>query len=212
MVDHPLWYLKQIDLFNGISDEEIMSIAERVEERQCLKNDFIYTPVDAIDSVCVLKKGEVTLYYKHYGKKLIIDVLKPGSIFGCFSNTSQGNEHFAEVTEPAYVCIFKVNDFLNIVRQKPELMMRVLEVMSIRLSDYEKRLKDGLFDAKEKIMHYLERRYRKQQGLLGRLVPYRRLTHEQIAEHTGLSRETVTRGLSALKKQGLVSSQNTIVT
>ena len=72
-----VWYLKQIDLFEGITDEEIMAIAKTVVERSCTKKELLYTPFETTDSICMLKKGEVTLYHSHYGKKIIIDTLKP---------------------------------------------------------------------------------------------------------------------------------------
>jgi len=51
-----LWYLKQIDLLVGISDEEIMSIANKVEERKCAKKELIYSPEETGDMIYVLKK------------------------------------------------------------------------------------------------------------------------------------------------------------
>ena len=63
-----VWYLKQIDLFAGIPDEEIMQIAQKVVEKKCRKKELLYTPFDSNDSICMLKKGEVTLYHSHYGK------------------------------------------------------------------------------------------------------------------------------------------------
>ncbi|MBL4694107.1 Crp/Fnr family transcriptional regulator [Candidatus Gracilibacteria bacterium] len=200
------WYLQQIDLFEGIPDEEIMRIAEKMEERRCTKKELIYTPFEANDSVCVLKKGEVTLYYSHNGKKLIIDVLKPGSIFGNIAFNDKNSDHFAEVTEDAYICFFSVEDFMKIIQAKPELMMRFLKIMSERISDYEKRIKSGLFDAKEKIIQHLEIIKEKgNKGILTKLIGgKKRITHERLAQFTGLSRETVTRAINDLKKEGRI--------
>lgn len=202
-----LWYLKQVDLFAGMSDEEVMKLAGKVIERECSLKELIYTPFDDSDSVCILKKGEVTLYYSHYGKKLIIDVLKPGSIFGNIGFKEGPHTHFAEVTAEAYVCILKVKDFMKVIQAKPELMIRLIRVMSDQLADYESKIKSGLFDAKEKILHYLEMSDRKRNtSLLNKLFGVRtRVTHERIAQHTGLSRETVTRAIRDLNKEGVIT-------
>ncbi|MDA1061003.1 MAG: Crp/Fnr family transcriptional regulator [bacterium] len=203
MTNNKAWYLQQIDLFQGISDEEVMKIANKVVEKKCSKKELLYTPFDSNDSICVLKKGEVTLYYSHYGKKLIIDVLKPGSIFGSIDFKEGTNDHFAEVTEDAYICFFTIEDFQKIIQAKPELMIRFLKIMSDRLSDYEQRIKSGIFDAKEKILHHLELIEKNRNSFLGKLKKTK-ITHEKLAAHTGLSRETVTRAITALKKEGRI--------
>lgn len=201
-----VWYLQQIDLFQGISDEEIMQIADQVIEKKCAKKEMLYTPFDEQDSIWVLKKGEVTLYHSHYGKKLIIDTLKPGSIFGNINFEEGSADHFAEVTEDAYMCIFSKEDFMKVIQAKPDLMIKLIKLMSGRLSEYEKRIKNGLYDAKEKIIHHLEiESDRNSNGLFAKLKK-KNFTHEKIAEHIGLSRETVTRAINDLKKEGKIKA------
>lgn len=198
------WYLQQVNLFAGIPDEEIMAIASKMTERKCVKKEIIYTPEDISDSICVLKKGEVTLYNSHRGKRLIIDVLKPGSIFGNITFQDEKNTHFAEATEDTYICIFPVSDFMKILQTKPELMMRFLNIMSDKIRSYEGRLKSGLYDAKEKIMHQLKLMEKENNSLLNKIFGKKsRITHERLAQLTGLSRETVTRALKDLKKEGI---------
>jgi CRP/FNR family transcriptional regulator len=199
------WYLQQINLFKGISDAQIMQIANKVLERKCRKKELIYSPEDNHDHICVLKKGEVTLYHHHYGKKLIIETLKPGSIFGNLNFQDSGSDHFAEATEDAFICCFTKEDFLSIIRAKPEIMIRLITLMSDRINKYEKRIKNGLFDAKEKIIHHIET-LNERKGILAKLSRKKALTHEKIAEHVGLSRETVTRAIKALKKEGKIAS------
>jgi CRP-like cAMP-binding protein len=201
-----VWYLKQIDLFHGISDEEIMQIAQKVVEKKCTKKELLYTPFDTSDSICMLKKGEVTLYHSHYGKKIIIDVLKPGSIFGAIPFQENNSEHFAEVTEDAYICFFTSEDFMKVIEAKPRLMLKMLKVMSSKISEYENRMKTGLYDAKEKIIHHLEMMETKTQSLFARLIGSKSITHEKLSQLTGLSRETVTRAITALKKEGRINS------
>lgn len=204
MTNNKFWYLQQVDLFKGISDEEIMKIARNIVEKKCSKKEILYTPFDINNKILLLKKGEVTLYYLHHGKKLIMDVLKPGSIFGNISFEEKNHTHFAEVTEDAYLCMFEVGEFLKILQAKPEVMMRLFKEVSTRLTDYESRLKGGLFDAKEKIIHHLEL-LKSKKGFFSRLSSKKsRITHEKLAQLTGLSRETVTRGITALRKEGKI--------
>lgn len=205
MSEDKLWYVKQVDLFNGIKESEIMQIADKMVERKCSKKEILYTPFELTNSVYILKKGEVTLYNSHLGKRLIIDVLKPGSIFGNITFQPEKSTHFAEVTEDAYMCIFPMEDFMRIVAAKPNIMLNLLNIMSDRIRGYEKRMKSGLYDAKEKIIHQLQLIRDKKDNLIGRMIPKtRKITHEKLAQYTGLSRETVTRAITALRKEGLI--------
>lgn len=206
MTEDKLWYIKQINLFEGMERDDVMKIAKKMVERKCTKKEVLYTPFEVTNSIYILKKGEVTLYNSHHGKKLIIDVLKPGSVFGNIAFQAEKSTHFAEVTEDAYMCIIPVEDFMKVVQAKPELMLNLLNIMSNRIRDYETRMKSGLYDAKEKIIHHIELiKEKNERGFLNRLIGSKsRITHEKLSHHTGLSRETVTRAITALKKEGKI--------
>lgn len=206
MKERTVWYLNQVDLFKGIPDMEIMKIADKMVEKHCEKKELLYTPFEVAESIYVLKKGEVTLYHLHRGKKLILDVLKPGSIFGGFGSTDKTVSHYAEVTQPAYLCIFNVEDFMKILQSRPELMVRLLRIFAEKMSTYEDRLKSNVFDAKEKVLHQLKiLEKRRKMNVLTKLIGKdSKITHEKLSQFTGLTRETVTRAINDLKKEGKI--------
>ena len=40
--EHHHWFLQQIDIFKGISDDEILNISSKVTGKKCSKNEYIY--------------------------------------------------------------------------------------------------------------------------------------------------------------------------
>ena len=203
--ENKVWYLKQVNLFKGIPEEEVQKIASKMVEKKCSKKEVLYTPFDEDNTVFFLKKGEVTLYHLYRGKKLIMDTLKAGSIFGNIHFEAKKHNHYAEVTQDAYICAFELEEFMSILRHRPELMLKLLREMSERLRSYEDKIKGGLYDAKEKIIHELEMRECKSPSMLDKLFGKDcKITHEKLAQLTGLTRETVTRGITALKKEGRI--------
>ncbi len=202
---HPstVWYLKQVDLFSGITDSEMMKIANKAVEKKCLKKELLYTPFQTSDFICILKKGEVALYHDHEGKKYVIDVLYPGAIFGNISFAPKVNDHFAEVIQDAYICFIPISDFIKILQAKPEIMMKLLTIQTERLSSYEEKLKNQFLDARERVLRYLGTvNHQDHRGLLSEFFWKRtKLTHTRIAHETGLSRETVSRIMGELKKE-----------
>ncbi|PIR52423.1 hypothetical protein COU77_00500 [Candidatus Peregrinibacteria bacterium CG10_big_fil_rev_8_21_14_0_10_49_16] len=86
----------------------------------------------------------------------------------------------------------------------PEVLVRLLKKLSARLHDYEQKLRLDMSSAKEKVLGELKRYTKKKRNPFSMFktdAPLA-LTHEKIAELTGLNRVTVTRTLKLLKLQG----------
>jgi len=199
------WYITQLDVFDGISDMEIMQIAEKALEHRCDSHKQIYSPHDKNDQyVYMLKEGEVVLYHSQNGKRRIFDVLGPGSIFGNFIPASASSSHFAEALPGSRYCSLPVNDFQKVVSAHPEVLMRMLQKLSARLQDYEHKLRMDMGSATEKVLGELQRYQKKKRNPFSLLAkdPPLAMSHEKIAELTGLNRVTVTRSLKLLKMQG----------
>ncbi|MFT7183802.1 MAG: CRP-like cAMP-binding protein [Oceanicoccus sp.] len=199
--DNKLWYLKNLDIFEGIADEEIMQIAKKVRECQYSKDELIYSPDDFLECIYMVKRGEVRLYHSKNGKRTVFDVLGPGSVFGGIRLSSEKSTHFAETTHPTKVCIFSEEDFLGVLKAHPELMLRFIKKITGKIEDYESRLKQRGDSAEDLIMNELTRLQKSRSRSLFGIFKASNLyvTHEELAELTGLNRVTVTRSLKRLK-------------
>jgi CRP-like cAMP-binding protein len=200
--DNKLWYLKNLDIFEGVSDMEIMQIAKKVRECQYNKDELIYSPEDSLECIYMVKRGEVRLYHSKNGKRTVFDVLGPGSVFGGIRLSSEKSTHFAETTHPTKVCIFSESDFLEVLKVHPQLMLRFIEKITSKIEGYESRLKQRGDSAEDLIMNELRRLQKsRRRSLFGIFKASNvHLTHEELAELTGLNRVTVTRSLKRLKE------------
>ncbi len=206
----PLWYLKNIELFKGLSEEDMMELLEGMLHSQVEPKKFLYTPEDSVENVYILKEGEVTLYKSIDGKKIILDVLKPGAVFGNISfDPDSGEKHFAEVTQKAYICTLPHNFFLQIIQKRPDIALQALKVLSKRVSQYEMQIRTlSALQAKDRILATVHLLNEKEENSI--LPPIlrtaTRITHEKLGNMTGLTRETVTKQLSDLEKDGLLTT------
>ena len=195
------WYLKNVDLFQGLNEADLTEVASIVNTRTCRKKQLLYTPHDEPDEIYILKKGEITLYTSNNGNRLVLDVLGPNSIFGRLSPQAPIAGHFAEVTEEAYICVMPVQQFSGLIGKKPQILINLLNILAGQLNDCQSRLMTSHMSASEKVLACLKARESRGGSRLAEWFPHRRLTHARIAEQTGLSRETVSRTISRLRKE-----------
>lgn len=200
-------FIRNLDIYEGLTDEEIVCIAKHSRDEHVKRNMQVYSPHSDDQNIYVIKKGEVQLYHHKNGKKIVFDILTPGTVFGCFDPKEKRHSHFAECTRDSYLCITPVNEFSMLVSQRPEMMLRFMQRISSRLKDYENKLEASSGSAADKIMYEISRlKAKRSKNFFGKYLPIPlRITHEEIANLTGLNRVTVTRTLSELKKQKLIS-------
>jgi len=213
--EQKIWYLKQI--FHG-SDDLIRDI-ERVTHMQDMsKNQLIAGPEINCGKIFILKKGSVNVYQVYNGKKIILDTLAPGDIFGDIRNVGNQNAPsdncrempFVEAREDSIISIAQSRDIYRIMQKYPDVAISLLQNLSNQLLRAESKIQDlALRSVSERIVRELSRIAEKTgENLPDRYVIDHPITHEQLAMMVGATRETVTKALSSLRSRGLVNIQN----
>lgn len=109
-----LWYIQQLDLFKGMAKNNLHKIEALFYMKEYCKREVIFEPGDK-DKVFIVKTGQVELYQLNVqGKKVIIERLLPGSIFGDLGTGAQA-ETFVEATTDSYVCSLNKDKFFTFV-------------------------------------------------------------------------------------------------
>jgi CRP/FNR family transcriptional regulator, cyclic AMP receptor protein len=159
--------------------------------------------------VFVLCGGEVKLSISSSsGKTMSLKIAKAGEILGLMATMSGSSyEVTAETLHPCQVAFIRRDDFLRLVSKYPEAYLGVVKQLTSLYSGACEQLRTvGLSaSAPEKLARLLldwapETKDTKQ-GMPIKMP----LTHEEIAEFIGTTRETVTRTLSNFKSRQLVA-------
>jgi len=200
------WCLKQTDIFSEIPDEELKQLLSKSSDECFHSAETIYTPSDLQKKIFFVKSGEVTLFQTKGGKRVIIDIVGPGGLFGAFDPDALTLDHFAQATPGTRICGFITEDFLRILSAHPVAMLSTLKQLSRRITDYEQALVVSHGEAKERVLQALKRYTRKTKPwrLLKTNAQCARLTHEKLAQLAGLNRVTVTRVIQGLVKDGVI--------
>lgn len=166
--------------------------------------------------VFVLCAGEVKLSISSSaGKTLILRIAKPGEILGLMAvlaNTPY--EVTAETLHPCQVGYIRREDFLQLLAKHPEMHEGVVKQLTTLYSGACDQLRTvGLSaSAHEKVARLLlDWASSGKQTKAGTEIKLP-LTHQEIADFVGTTRETVTRTLSEFKTKHLVVLQGSTLT
>ncbi len=198
-----LWYIQQLDLFKGLAKDKLQGIESLFAMKEYCKREVIFEPGDK-DKVFIVKTGQVELYQiTPTGKKTIIERLLPGSFFGDLG-TDGDSELFVEATTDSYVCSLNKDKFFSMVSQYPELSEKLMKQLFNRLTQVEKRMSSVASDsAFQRIIKLLLNLGKKKAD--DSMVVSEKLTHEELSQMLGISRQTVTTLINQLEKKGLIT-------
>jgi CRP/FNR family cyclic AMP-dependent transcriptional regulator len=193
------WILREFDLFQDLSDDEVDKIGVAAPMRELPAGQTIYTPEQPNQVLFILKKGRIRLFQVNAdGRTMTTAIISPGQVFGEMATLGQHlDQTYAETLEPCVVCLMSSPDVERLLMSDPRIATRVAEFLSSRVVELERRLGDSVLkNAPARIC-----------ATLGRFAgpdPVK-LTHEQLADLVGTSRETATKVLGDLAARNLIS-------
>jgi CRP-like cAMP-binding protein len=201
--------LRTIPLFSSVSDEDLESIASLLIERRFPKHKTIVEEGLPGDYMYVIREGRVKVTkLSGDGREKILELLEAGSFFGEMSllDSAPRSASVKALTEVRILALAR-NDFLNVLRRSPDLALAVIQELTQRLRQQDEQASALSFQrVKERTQGLLMRLARDESGVPGRLATPS-LTHQQIADMIGTSRETVTRAVKNLKQDGWLEQQ-----
>jgi CRP/FNR family transcriptional regulator len=188
------------------------AIRHALESVQCItyypSGAVLFVESQPCSGVFFLSRGRIKLSVcARDGKTLILRVVQPGEALGVGAAVrGRSHEATAETLEPCEISFIRPSDLLRLMGQYNEFALRMTEhlsyeynftcrelrnlVLSESASERLARLLVGWLDTNGQPRHH------------GRMKLT--LTHEEIAQMIGTSRETVTRLLTEFRKKQLV--------
>ncbi len=175
----------------------------------------LYVEGQAPRGVYMLCKGRVKLTMNSAdGKTLIVRICEPGEILGVQAAISdEPYEVTAEALQPCQVDFVRREDFVKLLHDQPEIAAAAIRQLSTgyRRACQEIRYLGLSRSASEKVAQFLlETASNGQQTSLGKRF-HLGLTHEEISQIVGISRETVTRTMSEFKSKALIATKGAMV-
>jgi CRP/FNR family transcriptional regulator len=198
--------LKKIELFSSLTPEELSQVREKVVIKKFGKNEVILHEENTSEFMYIILDGEAkVIQVTGEGKGIIVTIHRSGDFFGELS-LIDGKTAPATVkaTRDTVTAIISKKDFYSLIYSQKKVLENLLQSLSSRLRESWKRIQMLNFnDAAQRIKMLflmLAETYGKEtpRGVLLSI----KLIHQDIADMTGLTRETVTRVLDKLQKAG----------
>jgi len=211
-----IWYLQKVDLFKGMSKEEMMNLARMVQERSFRRKEIIYLAGEPGNHVYLLKKGIVKISkVTGDGRELTLALLKPGEIFGeleAVGETSRDTQ--AEAHSDLLICVLRRDDLMRLVEMKPRLGIQLSKLIGFRRKVIENRLGNLIFrtvpERLATLLLELAREFGEPSGNVTTItLP---LTHQDLANLIGSARPTVTETFNEFKAKGIVDVSGKTIT
>jgi len=204
-----IWYLKQINIFKELSQPQLEEVDRIAIHKYLKKKEIIYLPGDSSDKVYLLKKGRVKVSrLSEDGREMTMTLLEPGEFFGesALYAEQPTRSTMAEALDDAMICSIYRPEFEQMLKREPDLALRVTKAIGRRRREIESRLEDMVFrSVPARLAHLLLKlagQYGKEKKV-GLLIDVG-LTHLEIANLIGSTRETTTTQLNNLKRSGLI--------
>jgi len=201
--------LRAIPLFSRVSDADLEDLASHLIERRFPKHTTVVEEGLPGDYMYVIRDGRVKVTKaSEDGREKIMNFLEAGAFFGDMALLSnEPRSASVKTLEPSRLLALSRRDFIDLLRQSPDMALAVIEELTNRLRETNEQASSMSFQGvKERTRGLFQRIARSEPARGGRLLtPV--LTHQQIADMIGTSRETVTRAIRQLKEEGWLGQE-----
>ena len=210
MEDQSLWYLENLDI-NGLFCPKKLEKGglERQSHRIYEKGAYIFLPDEQSDKIYLITQGRVKIgAFGDSGKEITKAILNEGEVFGELALIGERKRRdFAMAMEPTELCILTVEDIKGLMRDHSSFSLFLMRILGSRVLDMEQRLESLVFkDSRTRIIEFLRELAEKRGQRVGyEMVVRKFLTHQEIANLTATSRQTVTTVLNDLRNKNILT-------
>lgn len=203
-----LWYLENIDVTGIFCPNKLGDNPAHVQ-RTFKRGDYIYLPEEDSNKIFFLFEGRVKIgTFNEGGKEITKAILGKGEVFGELAAIGEGKRRdFALAMEKSTVCVLPADDIKNMTKENSGLLVWLMNLMGRKMLETEQRLESLVFkDSRSRIVEFIHNLALKKGQPVGYETVVRNfITHQEIANMTATSRQTVTTVLNELRNENILT-------
>lgn len=193
-------FLEKDPLFTNLGSSSLSTIAQNIRFDHVKKDQFIFIQCDPCDKVYIVHSGKISIILESPdGRKLVINEMCPGDIFGEIGLvTRQVRSSSAVARTDSELMVLPRQVFLQILDAEPLLIRHLLEMTMNRLRESTERESALAFLNAEGRLARLLLQMARQELEKG----YITISQEELADRTGQTRQTVAKALGKWRRSG----------
>ena len=198
--------------FSRLDDTTIRFFEKTAVRKRYPKNSILLSKGDESDSLYIVCSGKAHVIARdEQGKEIVLSVIGPGEYFGEMAALDGGPRSATIVTkEPSEILVIRGNDFRDSLSSNPDLMFNLVRVLLMRLRMADEKIESLAFmNVCDRVSSFLMQAAEPQGDTW---IVREALTHQEIADMVGSSRETVSRAIKELQKAGHISIEKKRIT
>lgn len=202
--------LERVPLFDGLTPAEVEALAKVAVPRTYEAGQVVFREGDQGDTCFVVRSGAIKISREHGGRTIALAELRVGDMFGELSMFGgEVRSATAAALEDTAAIALLAGDVRRLLAGNPEIALKMLETMADRVRATNQRLANQSFQTVAGrvagvLMQLVDARQSEGASDSDVLVE---TTQADIAQLAGASRESASRFLATLERQGLVTTQ-----
>jgi CRP/FNR family transcriptional regulator len=201
--------LRRVPVFSSLREEDLARVAEVAVLRHFGADEVVFREGDESNTCYVVKSGRARAIQAHGdGRTLTLAHFGPGDIFGELAMfDDERRSATIETLEATEVIAILGGDMRRLLREHPEISVKLLAAMGRRLRETNERLARQSFQTVQSrvaaaLAELVEAARRQGAGEGDVLITQ---TQAELAQLAGSSRESASRFLASLERAGIIT-------
>lgn len=202
-------FLRRVPIFGALNEDSLQRVASIMLEKSYSRKSIVFHEGDHGDTLYIIKTGRIKIAKVAIdGREKTLTILQPGDFFGemaIFDNLPRSATAEAIDHDVRLFGISK-GDFERLIHEYPSIALRLMKDLTRRIRQINQQVEDLAFkDVHGRVSSTLFQLLETEEKIIGRRLNRLRMTHQDLANMVGSSRETVTRALNRLQSEGIIS-------
>jgi CRP/FNR family cyclic AMP-dependent transcriptional regulator len=209
-IESKIQFLKRVPIFGGVDDDNLTKVAHITSEKNYSKKNIVFHEGDYGDALYIIKNGRIKIAKVAIdGREKTLTILKAGDFFGEMaifddmprSATAEAMDHDVKLLS------ISKNDFEQLIMSTPSIAIRIMKDLTRRIRQVNEQVQDLAFkDVHGRVASTIFNLLKTEKEVSKNpKVSQLKMTHQDLANMVGSSRETVTRALNRLQDEGVIS-------
>jgi len=211
MGDNKISILKEIPLFAGLGEDLLLKIEAISIEKSYKKGEIIILQDTSVEGLYILVSGRLRISRSSEdGRVKVLAILSPGDIIGEMSLLDdESASATVETMEDSRLILIGKEDFQAMLLRYPLVTIEIARILGRRLRSADKEIEElAFYSVKNRLIEALiDLANRHSERTSSGIRVSLRITHQDLADMVGSSRETITRIMNLLERDQLIVNE-----